>query len=535
MLVRGCRHFLGLLKEKEMYLYEKRKKAIELYIKYDKSACAVIRELGYPKFNMLKKWYKEYNEKGRLHEKFQSKYSSEQRTLAVKYYQKHGKNLSRTVKALGYPCRALLGKWVHEDLPVKYHPLKRGRSVVQYTDKQKRDVVISVVSGEKTAKEFESEINVTRSAVSLWKRQLLGEVNRPEMIKKNSKESKKKPSQQNINLKTECNNLREERDKLQEQVFKLQMEKEILEIAAKILKKDKGIGIDKLSNKEKAMIVDALKYRYFIKHLLISLHMAKSSYFYQRSAMKRDKYSLVRKNLKKAFNENRKCYGYRRLHTVLTFKGNIISEKVVLRLMHEENLVVPFVNKKKYNSYKGEISPAVENVIRRNFHSDNPNEKWLSDITEFSIPAGKVYLSPIVDCFDGLVVSWTRGPSPNAELVNTMLDEAIGTLKDSEHPLVHTDRGSHYRWPGWIERMNNAKLLRSMSKKGCSPDNSACEGFFGRLKNEMFYNRSWVGISLEDFCAKLDDYIYWYNEKRIKVSLGGKSPLEFRSSLGLVS
>jgi len=141
----------------------------------------------------------------------------------------------------------------------------------------------------------------------------------------------------------------------------------------------------------------------------------------------------------------------------------------------------------------------------------------------------------VVDCFDGYVPSWTRGTSPNAELVNSMLDGAVGTLGDGEHPLVHTNRGSHYRWPGWIERMDSAGLVRSMSKKGCSPDNSACEGFFGRLKNEMFYSRSWFGVSIEEFCAMLDDYIYWYNEKRIKMSLGGRSPLEYRRSLGLVS
>lgn len=203
--------------------------------------------------------------------------------------------------------------------------------------------------------------------------------------------------------------------------------------------------------------------------------------------------------------------------------------------MHEEGLVVPFVKRKKYSSYKGELSQEVENIIKRDFNAGNPNEKWLSDITEFSIPAGKVYLSPIVDCFDGHIASWTRGPSPNAELVNTMLDKALGTLKEGEHPLVHTDRGCHYRWPGWIERMGHATLVRSMSKKGCSPDNSACEGFFGRLKNEMFYNRSWSGVYLEEFYVQLDEYICWYNEKRIKMSLGGMSPLEYRRSLGLVS
>ena len=103
------------------------------------------------------------------------------------------------------------------------------------------------------------------------------------------------------------------------------------------------------------------------------------------------------------------------------------------------------------NSYKGEITPAVENLIDRDFHADKPNQKWLTDITEFSIKAGKVYLSPIIDCLDGMPVKWTIGTSPNAELANTMLKDAISTLKHDECPIVHSDRGCHYRWSGWID------------------------------------------------------------------------------------
>lgn len=113
----------------------------------------------------------------------------------------------------------------------------------------------------------------------------------------------------------------------------------------------------------------------------------------------------------------------------------------------------------------GEISPAVLNKIQRDFHADRPNEKWLTDITEFNLGKEKVYLSPIIDCFDGLPVTWTVGVSPNAELVNTMLDQAIAQLDNHSHPIVHSDRGCHYRWPGWIERMKKANLTRSMSKK----------------------------------------------------------------------
>jgi transposase InsO family protein len=204
--------------------------------------------------------------------------------------------------------------------------------------------------------------------------------------------------------------------------------------------------------------------------------------------------------------------------------------------MKQESLTATVNKKRRYGSYLGEISPAPENIINRDFQAAIPNEKWLTDITEFQIPAGKVYLSPIVDCFDGLVVSWTLGTRPDAELVNTMLDTAIETVTVSQsRPIVHSDRGAHYRWPGWLSRMSNAKLVRSMSRKGCSPDNAACEGFFGRLKTELFYPRDWQGVTLEQFIQSVDVYIRWYNEKRIKVSLGSLSPIQYRKSLGFTA
>ena len=113
----------------------------------------------------------------------------------------------------------------------------------------------------------------------------------------------------------------------------------------------------------------------------------------------------------------------------------------------------------------------------------------------------------MIDCFDGMVVSWTIGTSPDADLVNTMLDTAIDGLSDAEHPIVHSDRGSHYRWPGWIRRTDTAGLTRSMSKKGCTPDNAACEGFFGRLKNELCYNKNWSNITMVEFIDRVDRYI----------------------------
>jgi transposase InsO family protein len=265
------------------------------------------------------------------------------------------------------------------------------------------------------------------------------------------------------------------------------------------------------------------------------LGLPRSSYFYHRARVEvADKYAEVRRAMAEIFERNYRCYGYRRIHASLSRQSLKISEKVVRRLMKQECLVAVARRRRRYGSYMGEITPAPDNLLNRDFRARAPNEKWLTDVTEFQIPAGKVYLSPMIDCYDGMVVSWSIGTRPDAELVNTMLDAAIETVvASSDRPVVHSDRGGHYRWPGWLSRISDAKLVRSMSRKGCSPDNAACEGFFGRLKNELFYSRDWMSTSTEKFIATLDAYIRWYNDTRIKDSLGFRSPIEHRRDLGI--
>lgn len=289
-------------------------------------------------------------------------------------------------------------------------------------------------------------------------------------------------------------------------------------------------------NKEKTVIIDAVKSKYPLSALLKKLFLSKSSYYYQEKTLKKSwKYEKYRARIIELFTDNKGRYGYRRIHGLLKNKGIHISEKIVRKIMREVSLSVKIKKTGKYNSYAGEITPAVPNLLNRDFKANLTNEKWLTDITEFAIPAGKVYLSPIIDCFDGFVVTWNIGTTPDSRLVNTMLDNAITSLKKDEFPVIHTDRCVHYRWPGWIERMQSTNLTRSMSKKGCSPDNSACEGFFGRLKNEMFYNQDWGGVSIDEFITILNDYIIWYNNTRIKKSLDYKSPLKYRQALGLIA
>lgn len=504
-----------------MYSYEERMKAVQLYIKYEHSLASVIQELGYPSPKALYKWFKEYEKNGDLPKtsKRRHQFTHEEKQFAVDHYIEFGRNYSRTVRMLGYPDRNLLSDWCKELAP---EARKIRRSKLNYSQEQKKEAVIHLVSRKTSVRKIAEHLQITRKTLYDWKQELIGEELPPNMSKI--------PNNQNTE------ELKDEVDTLKRQVYQLRMEKDILEKSAELIKKDIGINPKDLSNKKKARVIDALSETYPLKDLLKSLNVAKSSYFYHRSQLKQsDKYSGLRVLVKEIFTENQAIYGYRRIHSELKNRKIIVSEKVVRRLMKEEKLTVRFVSKKKYNSYAGEIVPATPNVIERDFTAEAPNEKWLTDITEFRIPAGKVYLSPIIDCFDGIVVSWSISTQPNAELVNSMLDQALSSLAPNEKPIVHSDRGAHYRWPGWLERIETNGLIQSMSKKGCSPDNAACEGFFGRLKNEFFYGLSWKKSTIDDFIHLLDRYIHWYNNKRIKQSLGGISPLQYRKQLGLIA
>lgn len=498
------------------------KKAVDLYFKYNSKIEKVRCELGYPERHTLKKWVDYYKSTGKY---FQSKqretspYSKTQKKIAVDFYIKNGKCMKETIKTLGYPRKIqTLHDWIKELAPSELRIVKVSENILKYPKKQKEQAIIDLLTTNDSVTAVAKRNKVNRTSLYFWKEKLVHKDFDISEIQELS-----------------INELKAEASKLREEVKKLRLERDILEKAAEIIKKDQGIKISNLSNKEKMVVIDALRAQYPLKELLIALQISKSSYFYQESKKGYDKYKTIRPLIHKIFEINRCCYGYRRIYDSLKKYDITLSEKVVLHLMHEEKIKVIQPKIKKYSSYAGEISPAVPNLLKRNFHASRPNQKWLTDITEFIIPSGKIYLSPIIDCFDGMVVSWTIGKSPSADLVNTMLDIAISKLTPNERPIVHSDRGSHYRWPGWIKRMKKAKLKRSMSKKGYSPDNSACEGFFGRLKNEMFYGHNWNHVSLNDFVYYLDDYIHWYNEERIKHSLGGKSPLEFRKELGFAA
>ena len=321
-------------------------------------------------------------------------------------------------------------------------------------------------------------------------------------------------------------------------IARLKLENDILRGVNEILK---GASLREMANSQKTSLIDYLRRTtsHPLKELTAFLKISKSSYEYRHKAqMRGDKYADLRILVKDIFEgAGRCCRGYRFIVNELRCKDDPIyaSEKVVRRIMREEKLIPCWMKKRRkaYSSYAGEMSAAPENLVKRNFKSALPNFLWLTDITEFKLPNGhKVYLSAVRDCFDSSIVSWRIGRHPDSALANDTLIEACSCLKEGERPVIHSDRGGHYRWPGWIKICEENGLIRSMSAKGCTPDNAAMEGFFGLLKKEFFYGRDWKGVDADSFIGLLDDWIDGYNRKRKCGALNYMTPGAFRNALG---
>ena len=231
--------------------------------------------------------------------------------------------------------------------------------------------------------------------------------------------------------------------------------------------------------------------------------------------------------------------GYRAVHAELRRAGTRVSEKLVRRVMREDGLVARRRRRRRYSSYAGEVSPAPPNLPLRPdgthaFRAARPNELWVTDLTEFRLPgdAGKACLNAVVDCHDGRPAGWAVGTSPDSALANESLERACAGLSPGERPVIHSDRGWRYRWPGWVSICERAGLVRSMSRKGMSCDNARAEGFFGLLKQEFFYAGDWSGVTAEGFMAALDAWLAWFRAGRISEALGWMTPDEYRLSRG---
>ena len=255
--------------------------------------------------------------------------------------------------------------------------------------------------------------------------------------------------------------------------------------------------------------------------------MARSVFYYHLTKLNAgDKYADEKENIRSIFYEHKGRYGYRRITSEMHNRNFVINHKTVQRLMQSMG-IKSRIRKVRYRSYKGEIGRIAPNVINRDFVASAPNQKWATDVTQINIGDTKLYLSPILDMYNGEIISHNISTSPNLEQVYDMLDKAFNKFDNLDGLILHSDQGWQYQHFGYRKRLEDHHIIQSMSRKGNCLDNSMMENFFGIMKSELLYAEKFE--SPQAFIKALEEYIDYYNNKRIKSRLKGKSPVQYRT------
>lgn len=254
--------------------------------------------------------------------------------------------------------------------------------------------------------------------------------------------------------------------------------------------------------------------------------MARSSFYYHRKGTGTDKYQEVKGMIKELYNRHKGRYGYRRITDELRNRGLMINHKTVLSLMKMLGLK-SLIRVKKYKSYKGEQGKIAPNILQREFKANAPNLKWATDITEFKVGNEKLYLSPIIDLFNQEIISYELSERPVFNQVTRMIKKGFDKIPGNTNLIFHSDQGWQYQMKHYQDLLRQKGIVQSMSRKGNCLDNAIIENFFGTIKSELFYLQEFK--SIEHLKNEIKQYIYYYNNIRIKSNLNKMSPIKYRT------
>lgn len=276
-----------------------------------------------------------------------------------------------------------------------------------------------------------------------------------------------------------------------------------------------------------------LKHEYKLGILLDIANLSRSTFYYYSARLSLpDKYGTVKEAIQKIHQDNHSRYGYRRITAALHLNGYKVNHKTVFKLMKQLKIVCN-VRMKKYHSYKGDVGRIAPNLLKRDFEANKPNEKWVTDVTEFKLFGQKLYLSTIMDLYSRDIVSYTLSNRPTLAMVTDMLDNALAELPQGCQLILHSDQGWQYQHKDYQSRLKAHSVLQSMSRKANCLDNAVIENFFGLLKIELLYLCRFE--SMDQFKNELIKYIDYYNNHRIKLKLNGLPPVVHRKlSLSLI-
>ena len=283
---------------------------------------------------------------------------------------------------------------------------------------------------------------------------------------------------------------------------------------------------------EKAAIVQELhKEGHKLNDLLGVIGLPRSTYYYElcRTDKVKERNAELSSEISTIFNENRKRYGVRRVHHELLNRGFQVNHKRVQRIMNQLALFGKRP-KEKYHSYKGDVGKVADNIINRDFSTEKPLQKWTTDVSQFNLPWGKCYISPILDMNTNEIISYNLSTSPNMEQIRDMLNKAFERFPSVQGLVMHSDQGWQYQHAFYCGELQKHGIIQSMSRKGNCYDNCMMETFFGRLKNEMFYGFEKNYHSFEAFSKAIAEYIDYYNNSRIQAKTKWMPPSKFREA-----
>ncbi|MED3561606.1 IS3 family transposase [Bacillus xiapuensis] len=446
-----------------------------------------------------------------------TKFTAEDKLAAVQRYLKGGESYPSIGESLGTSTSVVMN-WV---MQYQHHGVEGllKKSYTSYSAQFKLDVLNYMNDHGTSPNETATIFNITSPAlIRKWRMQFESQgidalekkkKGRPTMKKENKKSTKSTPVEGSV-------------EALQAEIERLRMENAYFK-KVECLSSKQG----KITKQDKAKVVFELRSEFPVNALLKLADIPRSTYYYWVSTFNRpDKDAELKTLIQAIYHEHKGRYGYRRITNELKNKGHRVNHKKVQRLMKELGLK-SIVRMKKYRSYRGDVGKTAPNILDRNFHAERPNKKWVTDITEFKLFGEKLYLSPMLDLFNGEIITYTIDSRPKFSLVKTMLDQAFERLSDEDELLIHSDQGWHYRMPQYQHALKGNNVSQSMSRKGNCHDNAVMENFFGILKSEFLYTQEFE--SIEQFKQELAEYIDYYNHKRIKAKLKGLSPVQYRT------
>lgn len=268
-----------------------------------------------------------------------------------------------------------------------------------------------------------------------------------------------------------------------------------------------------------------LRQHFPLAGLLRLARLPRSTFYYQQRALAcEDKHRDLKANIRAIFDRHKGLYGYRRVTAALRLEGHVVNHKTVQRLMCQMQLRSR-IRAKKFRRFAGQGSHVAPDLLKRDFTASKPNEKWVTDVTEFSVGNRKLYLSPVMDLYNGEIVAYDTSETPVLGMVENMLGRAFERLGPRDRPILHSDQGWQYRMSKYHRHLERRSLPQSMSRKGNCLDNAVIESFFGTLKSEFFYLNEFVSVG--HLADGIKEYIRYYNEDRIKTRLR-TSPILFR-------